>query len=68
MTPTLLDHPRRLSCLFFLRAVILSILSPCHFLCVVLWNVAIVHMAVHVSNYIFTCVHNPISTCKNRRI
>lgn len=57
MTPTRLDHPRRLSCLFFLRAVILSILSPCHFLCVALWNVALcIWLCMFLTTYLFVFI------------
>lgn len=47
MTPTRFDRPRRLSFLFLPSAVILSTLSPCQFLCVSVWIVAIVHMSMH---------------------
>lgn len=53
MTPTCLDRPCRLSCLFFLSAVILSTLSPCQFLCVTVWIAAIVHVSTH---HFYLCI------------
>lgn len=47
MTPTCLDRPHSLSCLFFLSAVILSTLSSRQFLCVTVWTATIVHVSTH---------------------
>lgn len=65
MTRTRLDRPRRLSCLFFLSAVILSTLSPCQFLCVAVWIAPIVRVSVHhFLTCIFVCIHNMyVSVC-----